>query len=156
MTCENCLMCSTPIKIKGLIMSGLLVGCAVAVSALTFTTNCERVIHFANNQTQTVNDIGTANKVVSMSLLAFSVSSAIFERYINKKLVTVIEENDDLKTELAISRNYNNSNRDNSNRDYINEPNNNILSTPSPITPDCNTNRSSETQYPPALNFGRR
>jgi hypothetical protein len=152
MTCENCIVCSTPVKIKGLIISGLLVGCAIATSILTFTTNCERVIHFSNNQTQTINDIGTANKVVSMSLLAFSVSSAIFERYINKKLTSTIEENEDLKTEIAMSRNCNNSNRDDCYTNN-NEPTHNILSTPSPVTPD--TNRSIETYYPSALNLGR-
>lgn len=152
MSCENCLVCSTPNKIKGLIFSGLLVCCAISTSALTFTTDCQKVIHFANNQTQTVNDIGTANKIMSVSLLAFSVASAMFERYINKRLMQTSDENDCLKTELALSRNYN----ANQSRDYENNEPHNILSTPSPITPYPETNRSVETFYPPALQLGRR
>ena len=151
MTCENCLVCSTPNKVKGLVFSGLLVACAITTSALTFTSDCQRVIHFANNQTQTVNDIGTANKVMSMSLLGFSVASALFERYINKKLLSIADENDTLKTELALSRNYNANNS----RDYDNEPQH-ILSTPSPVTPYPETNRSGETYYPPALQLGKQ
>lgn len=147
--CDNCLFCTTPNKVKGLVMSFLLVGCAITTSVLTWTTNCEKVIHFANNQTQTINDIGTGNKIVSVSLLAFSVASAVFERYINKKLINTETENEELKSELAVSRqNNNNSHYQESN--YGNEPYNiKALATPSPITP-METGRS---EYPNAVRF---
>ena len=100
----SCLMCSTPLKIKGMIMSGLLVCTAIATSILTFTTNCNQVIQVSGNSTQTINDIGTANRAVSISLVLFSVTSAIFERHVNKKLVETEEEVSELQTQLAISR----------------------------------------------------
>jgi hypothetical protein len=101
---ECCLICGTGLKIKGLIMSGLLVGTAIATSVLTFTTNCQNVVQLANNQTMTVNDIGTANKFLSLSLLGFSVSCAVFERFINKKVAKLENEVDSLSEELAITK----------------------------------------------------
>jgi len=99
-----CIVCSTPLKIKGYIVSCLLVCSAIATSILTFTTNCKQVIHFANNQTQTINDVGVANKAVSLSLLGFAIVSGLFERYINLKVVELEAENENLSVELAITK----------------------------------------------------
>ena len=135
-------ICSTPLKIKGMIMSGLLVCSAIATSVLTFTTNCENVIQLANNSTMTVNDVGTANKVVSMSLLGFSVVSAIFEQYINKKVIKLELENECLSVELANTKAQ--TQRSNSTIDIPNEP-----------AEDCNSEKSDITYYPTALKFGQ-
>lgn len=120
---DCCILCSTPLKIKGMIMSGLLVGTAVTTSILTFTTNCEKVVQLANNSTMTVNDIGTANKIVSLSLLGFSVACAVFERYVNKKVAKLEIENFDLQTELAITKaQTQRTDRSNNDIEIYNEP----------------------------------
>ena len=134
--------CSTNLKIKGLIMSSLLVCSAIATSVLTFTTNCENVIQLANNSTMTVNDVGTANKVVSMSLLGFSVVSAIFEQYINKKVIKLELENECLSVELANTKAQ--TQRSNSTIDIPNEP-----------VEECSSEKSDITYYPTALKFGQ-
>lgn len=93
-------MCSkTKCIPKGVIMSVLLVLTALATSALSFTTNCTQVVSFSVNSTQTINDIGTANRAVSICLVLFSGMSAIFERHINKKLAIREFQVEELKTE---------------------------------------------------------
>jgi len=142
MTYNECLFCSTPLKIKGIIMSGLLVCTSVATSILSFTTNCYHIETLSNNSTEIKNDIGTANKAVSISLIAFSVATAIFERYINKKLANTKDELEEVKSELAFTKAQ--TNRSSS---IINEPID-ILQTPEP-----ETNRSTETYYPSTIRF---
>ena len=142
MSCNECLFCKTPLKIKGMIMSGLLVCTAVATSILSFTTNCYQIETISNNSTNIKNDIGTANKAVSISLFGFAIVSAVFERYINKKLIDVENEADELRTELAITKAQ--TNRTSS---IINEPMD-ILQTPSPETA-----RSEVTIYPQTVKF---
>lgn len=107
-------MCSkTKCISKGVIMSTLLLLTAVATSVLSFTTNCTQVISFSANSTQSINDIGTANRAVSISLVLFSAMSAIFERHVNKKLVIsefhieeLKNENQELKTQLSQSNSH--------------------------------------------------
>lgn len=139
MSCEKCLICSTPLKIKGTIMSSLLVLTAVATSVLSFTTNCSHVVQVSGNSTQIVNDIGTANRAVSISLVLFSACSAMFERYINKKLIETNDENEELKSQLAISR----QNDSGTQREWYNEP----------IQTQVDTQRSEITSYPPVVSF---
>ena len=121
-------------------MSGLLVGSAVATSILTFTTNCEQVVHLANNDTMTINNVGTANKVVSMSLLAFACVSAVFERYINKKVAKLEVENENLSVELSITKAQ--TYRSNTSIEDNNEP-----------AEHYETGRTDISFYPPAVKF---
>lgn len=129
--------CSTPLKIKGYIVSGLLVCSAIATSILTFTTNCQQVIHFANNQTQTINNVSIASKAVSISLLGFAIMSGIFERYINLKVVELENENEEIKSELQITKaqtiQTNRSNVDSDNNEPYNTGRTEISIYPSPV-----------------------
>lgn len=141
MSCEKCLLCSMPLKTKGIIMSTLLVLTAIVTSILTYTTNCNQVAQISGNSTQTMNEISSASRGVSISLVFFSVASAIFERSINKKLADAEEEVEELKSQLSISRSQNNTQRE-----WYQNNNN------EPIQP-IETRRSEETVYPPAVSF---
>jgi hypothetical protein len=91
------------LKLKGLVLSVALIIISITTSVLTFTSNCAQVIPAIQNTTWTPNDVVEANKFMGSSLVIFSVISAMFERYINKKLAKAELENEELKTVLARS-----------------------------------------------------
>lgn len=127
------------LKAKGYLISALLVSTAIATSVLTFTTNCSQVLQVSGNSTQTINNIGSANRAVSISLLVFSVVSSIFEHHVNKKLLDSVDEIEELKTQLAHSRQNNDTDR---NSVIINEP-----------IQSAETRRSDDTVYPAPVSF---
>jgi hypothetical protein len=140
--CQSCLICSTPLKVKGMIMSTLLVLTAISTSVLSFTTNCQQVAQTSGNSTQTIDDIGIANKAVSVSLVIFSVASALFERHATKIIDIVQNENEELKSvneELKSKVSQKNATDRN---EIINEPYDDD---------GYETSRSSETKYPNAI-----
>ena len=139
--CKSCVICSTPLKVKGMIMSTLLILTAISTSVLSFTTNCQQVTQTSGNSTQTIDEIGIANKAVSVSLVVFSVASALFERHATKLIDSIQNENEELKSvneELKSKISQKNATDRN---EIINEP----------CDDGYETSRSSETKYPNAI-----
>jgi predicted RND superfamily exporter protein len=130
----SCIICSTPLKIKGLIMSSLLVLTAISTTVLSFTTNCQQVAQTSGNSTQTIENISVANKAVSVSLVVFSIASALFERHANKIIDKFSEENQELKSKISSLSEKNSTDRN----EITNEPYND----------GYDTSKSSETSYP--------
>lgn len=124
----------------GILMGGLLIGLSSIISLLSFLNDCKSDNNERNENIQ---------KALSVSLVLFSLSSSVFERQINKKLIKVEIENEDLKTELGKSKKETNSS--NNSVVDINEP----YQTPENqyyYQPN-QTNKSSESFYPNALKF---
>lgn len=131
------------IKKKGIILSALLVSTSIATSILSFTTNCSSVVQLSGNTTQTINDIGSVNRGVSVSLVIFSMASALFERHVNIKLIKTENDVDELKSqnEELKSRMTNQNNNTDRNEIFNNEPD----------STDTPTSTGRVTQYPTAI-----
>ena len=138
--CKSCLICASPLKVKGFIMSTLLVLTAISTSVLSFTTNCQQVTQTSNNSTKTIDDIGMANKAVSISLVIFSVASALFERHATKLIEEVKNENEELKSVNEELKSKISDKNLTDRNEVINEP-----------CDECETSRSSESKYPNAV-----
>ena len=120
---------------KGVALSTMMVLFSIAISVLSFTTNCELAAELQNNPY--INATGT-NAVdytrggVSVLLMLFTGLAAIYERSMNGQLQKAKSENAELKSQI--------SQTDRAEDQDVQEIHNN--------NPDDDTPKSIVTQYP--------